>query len=679
MDLRDYLRIVRRRWLQIVTIMVVAASFQFLLVFTKPQMYTSSMELFLRQSPYDLGYMIQEEFPFPIISLESRVLLLGSYKVCEETSRLMKKDHQYTLSADAVRGSMSVVQGKEKESVRVLFSHDIPDVTQWVLEAHYAAFVAYEVDSTTSEIKKARKFLSERHDELKRTLADLRDRIQDGIYQGVIDPKVQSDVKVQQLIDLERLRQQNALDIRRVADQLARLKGEEKDQVQSDLLTQHLMTTPVPVEAADPAMGKTYKELKARLISLRKNYRESHPTIIEIKDELMEVAKAIREETYKPIEVRAIPLEAQIHLLKTADDFLKGLLADEWGELSKITEVSNMQGRFQKVTDKLEELNLKIELLEAKRHDMVEMVRPPSVPAKAPRTAEGTVPFIVLISAIIGIAGGYITEYLNDTIRTTADIRTYVNLQNIAVIPRLPVREHHLLDLAVKSPTVELYNKLAAFLQSRMAEQKAKTLLFTSTKPGEGKSTISANVAAAMAQMGEKVILVDTDLRKPQYHMIFSLDNSRGLSSILSGELEAEQTLHEITNGKGPVGVESYLQQTSLENLRVLTSGPIPMNPISLIKSERMLRLLADLRRISDVVILDSPPVLMVVDAPLLAAQADMTVLVIAENSVRRSEMALVKQSFHQVKANVIGVILNKASMQADTYYYYHQYRTYRA
>ncbi|OHB74786.1 MAG: hypothetical protein A2Z34_10085 [Planctomycetes bacterium RBG_16_59_8] len=252
-----------------------------------------------------------------------------------------------------------------------------------------------------------------------------------------------------------------------------------------------------------------------------------------------------------------------------------------------------------------------------------------------------------------------------------------MNLATVATIPDLKGEPLSILDAALKSPICELYNKLATFIESVMLEQKAKTILFTSAKAGEGKSTISSNMAIVLAQNGEKVVLIDSDLRKPQFHMIFSLDNSRGLSNILSGEFEAEQKLNGIVNGK-PTSIEDYLQKTSVPNLRVLTSGPVPMNPITLLKSPMLAELTRQLRSLADVVIFDSPPILGVIDAAILSSTAELTFLVVTENNVRRPEAAQMKHSLSQVGANIVGVILNKTGFQPESYYYYyHRYRGY--
>jgi capsular exopolysaccharide synthesis family protein len=293
----------------------------------------------------------------------------------------------------------------------------------------------------------------------------------------------------------------------------------------------------------------------------------------------------------------------------------------------------------------------------------------PTGPHASKKGTQSSLLLSFLISILLAFGSGYLLEYLNNTIQTSNDVRTYLNLANIAVIPQIRGPQS-LRQIDLKDPTWENYNKLATFVESVAQEQRSRTILITSAKAAEGKSTISSNLGIAMAQGGLRVILIDSDLRKPQYHNIFSCSNERGLSSILSGELDASQ-LEQQEAGILP-SLTDYLQPTEIPTLRVLPSGPIPENPVALLKSNRLPKLLSILNEEADIVIFDSPPLLGVIDAAILGAICDLSILVISEGQVTRGEATQTKSALDQVNANIIGTILNKAEHQPEAYYYYY-------
>jgi capsular exopolysaccharide synthesis family protein len=194
-------------------------------------------------------------------------------------------------------------------------------------------------------------------------------------------------------------------------------------------------------------------------------------------------------------------------------------------------------------------------------------------------------------------------------------------------------------------------------LQFSTVDRPFKTLLITSANPTEGKSTTLANLAVVMAQAGLSVIAVDSDLRRPLLHKIFRLPNAEGLTNAL---------LH---SNPEP---DAYLQATDVENLQVLTTGPLPPNPAELLGSERMKGLVAHLKGKADILLFDSPPSLAVADAAILAAQLDGVLLVVDAGSTRRELVTRAVEGLNKIGANLLGVALNRLSSRGGGYYYYY-------
>ncbi|MBL1224745.1 CpsD/CapB family tyrosine-protein kinase [Enterococcus sp. BWR-S5] len=214
-----------------------------------------------------------------------------------------------------------------------------------------------------------------------------------------------------------------------------------------------------------------------------------------------------------------------------------------------------------------------------------------------------------------------------------------------------------LITLADKaSPVSEQYRTIRTNIQYSMVDYDLRTLVITSSGPGEGKSTTAANLAVVFANSGKKVLLVDADLRKPTVAKTFSLSNTNGLSSIL---------------GNRQVYLDQAIQESGVDNLSVLTSGPKPPNPSELLGSQRMERLIEELGKRYDLIIFDMPPVVTVTDAQILSSKVNGTILVVREGVSKRESLKKAKSLLEYVGANVLGVVYNGAKNLVDQNYYY--------
>ena len=181
-------------------------------------------------------------------------------------------------------------------------------------------------------------------------------------------------------------------------------------------------------------------------------------------------------------------------------------------------------------------------------------------------------------------------------------------------------------------------------------------MVITSSGPAEGKSTTAANLAIVFAKSGQRVLLVDADMRKPTVDQTFHLPNVRGLSTVLS------------TNQS----VLESCQPTFVDNLDVLTSGPKPPNPSELIDSKRMDQVKMELKQVYDFIIFDMPPVITVTDAQIMSSKVDGTLLVVRENETSKESIAKAKEALCLVQARVLGVVYNGATNNRDQGYYYY-------
>ena len=209
-----------------------------------------------------------------------------------------------------------------------------------------------------------------------------------------------------------------------------------------------------------------------------------------------------------------------------------------------------------------------------------------------------------------------------------------------------------------KSLMSEAYRTLRSNIQFSNYGEGLKTLVVTSSNPSEGKSTTVLNVAASFAQIGKKVLVIDADMRHPTQNHLQDLSNSQGLSTLLSGQHVLNDLLEEV-------------EQEGL-TWTVLTAGPIPPNPAEMLHSLAMSRLIEQLRSHYDLILIDTPPLLAVTDAQILARIADATLLVVDSQQTTRKQLLESKKRLDSVQANLIGTVMNKVETDTDGYYYYH-------
>jgi len=277
----------------------------------------------------------------------------------------------------------------------------------------------------------------------------------------------------------------------------------------------------------------------------------------------------------------------------------------------------------------------------------------------------------VMNSALAGAVGlmiaagiAFVIEYTNDTLRTPRDVDNALGLPIIGYISDIPARRQAIPGLSVahqpRAPVSEAFRSLRTNLEFSEGEQPLQTILVTSSRPGEGKTTVAANLAASYAQGGKRVILVDADLRRPAVHRVLGVSNRMGLSTLLRGAVTLESVWH---------------KWGGTDRLLVITSGGLPPNPTELLGSDRMLFVLAELRKQADIVIIDSPPSL-VADSQVLGSMVDGVVLVIQPGASHTDEAKATLTQFTRAGARLIGVVFNRIPRNRSHYYGGYRYYT---
>jgi capsular exopolysaccharide synthesis family protein len=286
-----------------------------------------------------------------------------------------------------------------------------------------------------------------------------------------------------------------------------------------------------------------------------------------------------------------------------------------------------------------------------------QVAEPPAYPAR-PRVGLNLT-LGMLVGLVIGIGLAFFIEYLDTSVKTMDDVEGLLGVPVLAIIPK----NINLLHKAVgDTPDAEAYRILRTNIEFNRANPEANTISLVSGGPGEGKSTTIANLAFICAQGGYSTLIVDADLRRPVQHLLFDLSNEFGLTNYLTTDMDLDQAI----------------LPTSVENLSILPSGILPSDAVGILNSQRMSDTIAELKMRYDIVFFDSPPILGVSDASVIASEVDQTVIVVQHRRFPRAMLTRVKQAILGVGGTVLGVVLNNVDLKHDqNYYYYTNYYGY--
>jgi polysaccharide biosynthesis transport protein len=320
----------------------------------------------------------------------------------------------------------------------------------------------------------------------------------------------------------------------------------------------------------------------------------------------------------------------------------------------------------------------------------------------------------VMVAAVIGLAlavlGVTLMEYLEDTVKTPEEFKDITGLPVLGTISDIDGKKYSDKLITVRepfSPVVESFKMLRTNLQFAFVDKDFRTLTMTSQGPEEGKSVTLANLAVVLAQTGREVIIVDADLRRPVQHLIFELNNRTGLSDALlnaisstdskvvsmkgkralsipntinaketpAGEQNTKTTPNNLETTMSDEGhpITDFLQMTEIDHLRFLSSGPLPPNPSELIGSDRMKKVLKLLKAEADIILVDSPP-LVVTDATILGSRVDGTIIVIESGKSRGADIRMAIEELNKGSINLVGGVINRISRKSDRYYYKRRY-----
>ncbi|QJE96151.1 GumC family protein [Luteolibacter luteus] len=415
-----------------------------------------------------------------------------------------------------------------------------------------------------------------------------------------------------------------------------------------------------------PTLLPQYQEQKREFEGMKSSGLGSrHPTvegqaaiIDKMQQDLVEAVANLREILKAKLELakeQSLKLEARMNEKKDGA-IKKGIANQAFVDAKNDFETSQRLLEQLKIKQISEEMNQKVIEEPIIIHEEPTLSQVPVSPNIKLNLALGAV-----VGLIFGVGVAFFLEYLDTSVKTLEDVERYLQVPVLAVIPK---------DVGVlykqsgMSPDAEAYRILRTNIEFNRKNPEDNAITVVSGGAGEGKSTTLVNLAYICAQGGYTTLMIDADLRRPRLHTFFDINNSVGLTNYLTTELM----------------LEDVILQTPVDNLYFMPSGILPADAAGILNSRRMSELIQDVKQRFDLVLVDSPPILGVSDASVLASEVDLTMIVVQHRKLPRNMLLRVKQAVENVGGHVIGVVLNNVDVRSDSQYqYYTSYYTYYA
>jgi capsular exopolysaccharide synthesis family protein len=570
---------------------------------------------------------------------------------------------------------------KETRLIDISFTHTDPIVASKVVNAIAETYVYNNLEKKSETNESTGDFLQKRIAELQQTIRGDEERL---VNYAKTHQIISLDAGANTVV--ERL---NALNKQLTEVQEARINAEEALKSAS---------RPGAAPALAEADAKQANESEAKAADLRQkraqlmvDATEEAPEVKEIDQQIAELDRQVKEIRSRKSTNILTNLETVYRQTLGREQALRAAFEKQRSETLTQNEAAINYRIIQQEIETNKQLldNL---LQRSKENEVVAASKPNNISvidyALSPDFPIGpnrsrTVFIALFLSLGLGVGLALLLEYLDDTVHSTEEVERLLHLPALAVIPSalgngrrrllggpgaLQKRNGNpgenpelLMNVDGRSPLAESYRHLRTSVLLSTAGRAPRSLLVTSSLPGEGKTTTAVNTAVSLAQTGASVVIIDADMRRPRLRSIFGLSDRAGLSSILSNELSEAEVL-------------ALVSQEETTGLNLLTAGPIPPNPAELLGSDQMRRLLTLLQGHFNHVVVDSPPVSSFTDGVLISSMVDGVLLVVHGGKSSRHVVKRSRQLLQDVGAKIFGVVLNNVNLQSHDYYYYQRY-----
>ena len=709
LNLREYWRIIKRRKLIILFTVIVMAIFSFIsAILGKPvPIYKVFSTVKIEKSVSYIGMNAVQSLSGASNAMETQAYVIKSYYILELTAKkmgLIPAD----LSPDEVRQNNRyiniITELQERVQTEQRGNSDLVDITVTANEPKFAANFCntltdvyrtqHSLDLNRRTIE-GKKFIESQFGISKDKLSKSEEAIKNFREQNKWSSMEGESVYLaNQINHLQTLRDQD------------RLISQKVDAAASALNTAEYTPLSSKISFYFEEASPPYRALNDRLVNLM---LERDTLLLTYTDNFPQI-KAIKSQVHDTIESMKTQLKAQWGNLASNIRIYDQQIAEASTIFKKLPEKALELTRLERdaaigreVYTLLEKRYQEALIAEAEKLEEVKMVKPaiePTSPINPPKTGTNTI-LGTLLGLILGVVFAFLIETFDTSIAAIEEVEEFLGVHVLGVIPFVSVEEIKALlsddpDVALNEDKIRRYARLAAhFVPSSTlsesykamrtslnfvcTENDFKTILFTSSSPGEGKTSIVVNLAITMAQIGRKVLLIDGDLRRPVVSKLFGIEQIPGLTDVIMGNYEWHNVVRSVTDlMMGSLSIEEIMKTPGLDNLHIITSGTYSPSPAEILNSRAIGEFINSIRKEYDIVLIDAPPVLAATDASLWSSRVDGTAIVYQVGKIARGALRRSKVSLENLKANVIGVVLNglKAEITPDfgyqDYYYYY-------
>lgn len=684
--------LVRRRWLVVGSIVVVVI-LGLLFSFTRTPLYTATSRIEIARDSArvtNIQSVEQDTSEFDLEFYQTQYGLLASRSLAEQVVRNMRLENDplfksaYGISdesdsgegspaltpsqkrqartqqaVDIVLGAIQIAPIRSSRLVDIVVTTPNPELSSRIANAWGANFIEMNLKRRFDATSYARKFLEDR-------LAQLRKRLEDSERDLVSYASAQNIVSIEESVDSQSGRTVSQRSLQ--ADQLATLNEELARAEAERIRVQSLPRS--GTASAESLNNSTLASLRDRRAAVSSEYQKllaqfepSYPPAMALRNQLSSLDASIAREEGRI----AATLSNSSTAAASRENALRSRVNGLQGDLTDLRRRSIQYNIYQREVDTnrilydgLLQRYKEIGIAGGVGTNNISVVDSAEVP-EGPSSPNHALNFLasLLLGTLLGVSLAMLMEQIDEGITEPTDVTRQLNAPLLGVIPISedgdPVDA--LNDL--RSAIVESYIAVQTNLDLSTAHGAPKSLSVTSTRPKEGKSTTAYALAQTLARSGRKIILIDGDMRSPSVHHEFDVKNVAGLSNALTGVDDLSALLHPTAN----------------PNLRYMTAGPQPPNAADLLVGSRLRDVIDRLLQTADHVIIDSPPVLGLADAPLIAASVEGTVYAVETRAIRISRVRTAMQRLRGANINLLGVVLTKFSTKHTQYSYAYDYK----
>ncbi len=676
----------QRRWTVLLTSVLALGAALIYLQRATP-LYTSTSRVYVEQTgPKVFDRDEQGVMTRSINYLFTQAELLQSTAILSDVLKTLEAAQIRTLANVsnpmlALRRGLETTVGKKDDLISISFKSPYPDEAAQVVNTVVDAYVTFHDQRKRSTVAEVLRILKDektkRDQELVRKLRCMVEFRQknEGLAFGTDQD---SNVILRRLERLSEALTESELAVveSQTFYELAQQMANDPASLRQFVEAQRARGVYISVASEVASLRSDLNRIERDRADSLRELRPGHPAIAAVNAELERLKRQLLELDTEYAKSQVSVAEQQYTIAKKKEGELKKYFEEQRQQAillnNQLAEYMILQSDYEQtkklcdlLDDRIKELDVSTEV-GALNISILETAEPaiePSDPQKSRMLA-----MALGLGLFAGVGLALVREGKDQRLRSAEEISALLGLPVLGVIPSMasprqtPAIRGQKVRISPDSREAEAFRTVRTAVFFGAPKDEARTILFTSPAPGEGKSTVAANLAIAMAQTGQKVLIIDADFRRPMQHKIFSLDRRiKGLSAVLSGQATLEQAI----------------EHTGLEDLDVVTCGPDVPNPAEMLNSESFTRILETLTSRYDRVLIDSPPVMAVTDALILAARCDVTILILRARASMRKISMQAREGLASVDARVLGAVVNDASRKGGRYGYYSRYGYY--